>query len=55
MGEKGDPKAVVDLKANVYGVEGLKVVDASIMPDVPSVATNVTTIAIAERIASLYA
>lgn len=55
MGKKDDPKAVVDLKANVYGVEGLKVVDASIMPDVPSVATNVTTIAIAERVASLYA
>lgn len=54
MGEKNDPKAVVDLKAQVYGVTGLKVVDASIMPDVPSVATNVTTIAIAEYISHLY-
>lgn len=54
MGNENDPKAVVDLKANVYGVEGLKVVDASIMPDAVSVATNITTIAIAERIASFY-
>lgn len=54
MGKKDNPNAVVDLNANVYGVENLKVVDASIMPDVPSVATNITTIAIAEKIASIY-
>lgn len=54
MGIENDPKAVVDLSANVYGVKNLKIVDASIMPDVPSVATNVTTIAIAERIAHMY-
>lgn len=54
MGKENDPKAVVDLNTNVYGVKNLKIVDASIMPDVPSVATNVTTIAIAERIASMY-
>lgn len=54
MGEKNDPKSVVNLTADVHGVKGLKVVDASIMPDVPSVATNVTTIAIAEYIASNY-
>jgi len=50
MGAAGDPEAVVDESGKVYGVEGLYVVDASIMPDIPSVATNVTTIMIAEAI-----
>jgi choline dehydrogenase-like flavoprotein len=36
----------------VRGVEGLRVVDASILPDIPSVGTNVTTIMLAERIAA---
>lgn len=55
MGNAGDPKAVVDLQGRVHGVHGLRVVDASIFPDVPSVATNVTTIATAEHIAQYYA
>lgn len=55
MGLAGDPAAVVDLEGNVRGVQGLRVVDASIFPDVPSVATNITTIAAAERIASRFA
>jgi len=36
----------------VRGVEALRVVDASILPDIPSVPTNVTTIMVAERIAA---
>jgi len=36
----------------VRTVEGLRVVDASIIPDIPSVPTNVTTIMVAERIAA---
>ncbi len=55
MGKAGEPKAVVDLQGRVHGVYGLRVVDASIFPDVPSVATNVTTIATAEHIARHYA
>ncbi|MGP2861835.1 GMC family oxidoreductase [Serratia bockelmannii] len=55
MGNTGEPKAVVDLQGRVHGVYGLRVVDASIFPDVPSVATNVTTIATAEHIARHYA
>lgn len=55
MGRPGDAKAVVDLEARVIGVQGLRVVDASIFPDVPSVATNLTVIATAEKIAGLYA
>ena len=50
MGGVDDPCAVVDADGKVRGVDGLHVVDASIMPDIPSVATNVTTIMIAEAI-----
>lgn len=32
MGVKGDPMAVVDSRARVYGVDGLRVVDASAFP-----------------------
>jgi choline dehydrogenase len=51
MGGPQDPWAVVDARGAVKGVDGLRVVDASIMPVVPSVALNPTTIMIAERIA----
>ena len=50
MGTTDDPCAVVDPSGAVRGVPGLHVVDASIMPDIPSVATNLTTIMIAETI-----
>ncbi|WNG30383.1 dehydrogenase [Cystobacter fuscus] len=50
MGGVDDPCAVVDADGKVRGVDGLHVVDASIMPDIPSVATNVTTIMLAEAI-----
>ena len=50
MGASDEPCAVVDSHGAVRGVSGLHVVDASIMPDIPSVATNLTTIMIAEAI-----
>jgi choline dehydrogenase len=50
MGVDGDADAVVDASGAVRGVECLNVVDASVMPDIPSVATNLTTIMIAEAI-----
>jgi choline dehydrogenase-like flavoprotein len=51
MGGGQDPWAVVDSHGAVTGIDGLRVVDASIMPVVTSVALNPTTIMVAERIA----
>jgi choline dehydrogenase len=48
-----DEDAVVDEQLRVRGVEGLRVVDASVMPVVPRGNTNAPTIAIAERAADL--
>jgi choline dehydrogenase len=50
MGGANDATAVVDAIGKVRGVEGLHVVDASIMPDIVSAPTNVTTIMMAEAI-----
>ncbi len=51
MGPQDDDFAVVDQYCNVYGMENLKIVDASIMPDVVRSNTNVTVIMMAERVA----
>jgi choline dehydrogenase len=51
MGE--DEAAVVDRELRVNGVDGLRVVDASVMPSVPRGNTNAPTIALAERAADL--
>jgi choline dehydrogenase len=52
MGGDRDPHAVVDGEGRVRGIRNLRVVDASILPDVPSVATHVTTLVAAEHIAA---
>jgi choline dehydrogenase-like flavoprotein len=52
MGASDDPRAVVDPECRVIGTEGLRVVDASIMPEVPRANTNLTTIMIAEHLAA---
>jgi len=42
---------VVDERGRVLGIDGLVVADASVMPTIPRANTNVTTVAIAERLA----
>ncbi|MGI8647678.1 MAG: hypothetical protein DLM55_10115 [Acidimicrobiales bacterium] len=49
MGLDHDPKAVVDETSHVHGVDRLSVVDASIMPTIPSANTNLPTLMLAER------
>jgi choline dehydrogenase len=51
MGPDNDPTAVVDQYCRVRGVEGLRVVDASIMPNIVRANTNLTCIMIGERVA----
>ena len=51
MGADGDPMAVTDAQGRVRGVDGLRVVDASIFPIVPSANTNFPTLMAAEKIA----
>ena len=53
MGADSDPMAVVDAECRVYGVEGLRVVDASVMPSIPSCNLNAPTIMLAEKAADL--
>ncbi|KQR76675.1 glucose-methanol-choline oxidoreductase [Burkholderia sp. Leaf177] len=51
MGLSSDPAAVADTQGRVHGAHGLRVVDASLMPRLPSANTNIPTIMIAEKIA----
>lgn len=53
MGLASDPAAVVDARLRVMGVAGLRVVDASVMPTIPSGNTNSPTLMIAEKGAAL--
>ena len=51
MGRTNDANAVTDERGRVYGLQGLRICDASIMPSIPRANTNVPTIMMAERIA----
>jgi 5-(hydroxymethyl)furfural/furfural oxidase len=55
MGAAHDPDAVVDAAGRVYGVEGLRVADAAVMPTVPRGNTNIPTIMVAEKLAAAIA
>jgi 5-(hydroxymethyl)furfural/furfural oxidase len=51
MGPAQDRHAVTDAEGRVHGIAGLRVVDASLMPRLPSANTNIPTIMMAEKIA----
>ena len=53
MGPATDPVSVVDDQLRVRGIEGLRVIDASIMPTMLSANLNAATIMIAEKGADL--
>lgn len=51
MGRRNDPRAVVDSKARVYGVDNLGVVDVSALSSVPSGHPQSTVYMLAEKMA----
>lgn len=53
MGPLSDPDAVVDPELRVYGIKGLRVVDASIMPVIPAGHTNAVVFMIGEKAADM--
>ncbi|MDB5603079.1 MAG: choline dehydrogenase [Xanthobacteraceae bacterium] len=53
MGRPDDPMAVVDERLRVFGIERLRVVDASVMPTITSGNTNSPTVMIAEKGAAM--
>jgi choline dehydrogenase len=53
MGPAGQGASVVDDRLRVHGVDGLRVVDASVMPAIVRAPTNLTVMAIAEHAAEI--
>lgn len=53
MGADGDERAVVDLELKFRGIDGLRVVDASVIPSVPSANINACVFMIAEKAADM--
>jgi choline dehydrogenase-like flavoprotein len=53
MGRPDDSWAVVDPACRVLGLQGVRVADASVMPDLPRANPHLTCVAIGERVANL--
>jgi 5-(hydroxymethyl)furfural/furfural oxidase len=51
MGRESDAQAVTDSRGRVFGIRGLRIADASLMPSVPRANTNLPVIMIGEKIA----
>jgi choline dehydrogenase len=49
MGRSDDPMSVVSATLEVFGVQGVRVIDASVMPNIVSANTNAPTMALADR------
>ena len=47
------PRAVVDERLKVHGLEGLRIADASVMPTIPSGNTNIPCIMVGEKCAAM--
>lgn len=52
MGRADDPEAVVDSQGRLLGLEGIRIIDASVMARVPSANTHLAAIALAERLSA---
>ena len=55
MGPSSDPLSVVNQYGKVHGIEGLRIADASILPNCPRANTNVPTMMIGEKISEFIA
>ena len=53
MGADNDPMAVLDDRLKVRGCEGLRVIDASMMPNIISGNTNAVVLAVADKAADI--
>ncbi|NHZ42229.1 GMC family oxidoreductase [Massilia aquatica] len=53
MGLADDPRAVVDEQGRVHGVGGLRIIDASILPEIPLINLNPTVIMMAEKLSDI--
>jgi choline dehydrogenase-like flavoprotein len=53
MGRSDDPMSVVSETLKVHGADGLRVIDASVMPNIVTANTNAPTMALADRGMSL--
>jgi choline dehydrogenase len=51
MGARDDPRSVVDADCRLIGCSGLRVIDASVMPEVVRANTHLTTVMMAEKMA----
>ena len=55
MGRPEDDRAVVDPRGRVYGVQGLRIADASVMPSIVSANIHIPVLMIGEKIAEMIA